>query len=315
MESDGAQPPGPVLVGGTGRCGTHAVAALVASGGEHALVPAELRLHTDLLGLPAFARGECGRARISRELLTRWWRRPVPWDPGSSQGAHRVATRRRNARAVAGLACAPPGSDRNRLAAGYVSALLDPLAPRPGAWVEKTPDNCAAAGFLRSLFPGMRLIHVIRDGRDVACSFMRVPWAPDDFDHALAEWERSMLLAHRGSLQVEPDRVHRLLIEDLIDRDRERSYAGLLGFLGLADSPARRRFFERELTPSRARIGRWRTDLPEAEHARAESLYLGALGRLRDAGVAPLPPPLSEPAAAPRSAERSTIDPWALTTA
>ena len=315
MEPAGAHPPGPVFVGGTGRCGTHAVAALVASGGDRALVPAEFRLHTDLRGLPAFARGDRGRARIAADLLTRWWRRPAPWDPGTAQGTHRIASGRRNLAAVAALLAAPPRADRTRICRDYVRALIDPIAPWPGAWVEKTPDNCAAAGFLRSIFAELRLVHVIRDGRDVACSFMRVPWAPDAFAPALELWERRLLQAHRGSLELEPGRVHRLLIEDLAARDRERAYGELLDFLRLPDSPTRRRFFERELTPSRARIGRWRSDLPRAQHARAESLYRDSLRRLRLAGAGPLPPPVTEAPAAPRAAAGSSIDPWALTTA
>ncbi len=65
---------------------------------------------------------------------------------------------------------------------------------------------------------------------------MRVPWAPDDFEPALELWERGLLHAHRGTLELEPGRVHRLLIEDLVARDRERAYGELLAFLGLPDS-------------------------------------------------------------------------------
>ena len=86
----------------------------------------------------------------------------------------------------------------------------------------------------------MRLVHVVRDGRDVACSFMRVPWAPDDFEAALGLWERRLLEAHRGTLELEPGRVHRLPVEDLVARDRERAYGELLGFLGIPDTPALR---------------------------------------------------------------------------
>ena len=121
--------------------------------------------------------------------------------------------------------------------------------------------------------------------------------------------------AHRGSRELEPDRVHRLLIEDLVARDRERSYGGLLGFLGQPDSLSRRRFFEHELTPERARIGRWRRDLPQAQHERADALYLESLARLRAAGVAPLPPAVAEVEPTPTERSASSVDPWALATA
>lgn len=305
-----------MFVGGTGRCGTHAVAALAAASGRRALVPVELRIHTDLSALPALASGDAGRLRTARHLLGHWRRHPAPWDPGSPRGTHRIASSRRHALGAARLFTAP-GTAPDRRCRPYLDALLDPLAPAPGAWVDKTPDNCAAAGFLHGLYPELRLIHVVRDGRDVACSFMRVPWAPDRFADALALWERSLVLAHRGTQELPARQVHRLTIEALVERDRERSYRALLAFLGEdPHQPSIRRFFDSELTPSHASIGRWRQDLPSGEHLRATRLYRESLERLGEAGVQPLPPLLTEarPATAPAPA-RSGIDPWAATTA
>lgn len=39
--------------------------------------------------------------------------------------------------------------------------------------IEKTPSNCFRVGFLSSLFPEAKFIHIIRDGRDVAISSAR----------------------------------------------------------------------------------------------------------------------------------------------
>lgn len=299
-------------MGGTGRCGTHAVAALAAASGRRALVPVELRIHTDLMALPSLASGEHGRVQVTRRLLGHWRRHPAPWDPGSPRGTHRVASRRRHLLGAARV-LASPVTGRERRCRLY----LDAISPPRGEWVEKTPDNCAAAGFLHRLYPEMRLIHVVRDGRDVACSFMRVPWAPEGFADALALWERSLLFAHRGTTQLPADQVHRVTIEALVERDRERSYRALLAFLGEdADQPSIRDFFESELTPDRANIGRWRRDLPRDEQPRATFLYRESLGRLAEAGVRPLPPLLTEarPAASP-GPSRAGIDPWASTTA
>jgi hypothetical protein len=305
-----------VFVGGTGRCGTHAVAALAAASGRRALVPVELRIHTDLRALPSLASGEHGRVTATRHLLGHWRRHPAPWDPASPRGTHRAASRRRHLLGAARV-LATPAAGRERRCRLYLDALLDPLGPPRRAWIEKTPDNCAAAGFLHRLYPEMRLIHVVRDGRDVACSFMRVPWAPGDFAGALALWERSLLFAHRGTTQLPADQVHRVTIEALVERDRERSYRALLAFLGDdPDQPSIRAFFDSELTPDRASIGRWRRDLPAADHPTATRLYRESLERLTGAGVHPLPPLLTEapqPPAEPIAV--SGIDPWAAITA
>ena len=308
-------PPGPIFVGGTGRCGTHAVAAIAARSGRYAPVPAELRLHISPDGLRGFAEGAYSRRRLLRGLRTHWWSHKPGWAP-EPRGAHRIAPRRRYLAAIARLAAEPPGANRLFISRRFVSSLLDPFAPAPGAWIEKSPDNCAAAGFLGRLFPDLRLIHVIRDGRDVACSFMRVPWAPDDFETALAYWERSLLNAHLGTLELPSERVHRVVLEDLVARDRERSYLALLDFLEDRDEPETRSFFDRELTPGRARIGRWQVDLSPAQHARAQRLYAESLDRLQAAGVEPLPRggPVRDPAPDRLEGRPSAIDPWAAAT-
>jgi hypothetical protein len=300
--------PGPIFVGGTGRCGTHVVAALVGSSGRYAQVPAELRVHAVPQGLPGFARGVRSRRRLLGWLRGQWRHRPA-WDPGRERGIHRIAPRARYLRALAGLAAAPPGADRIAISRALVNRLLNSLAPAPRAWVEKSPDNCASAGFLRCLFPNLRVIHVIRDGRDVACSYMRVPWAPDDFAGALGLWERRLLEAHRGTLEVPSDQVLALRFEDLVSRDRDAAYRALLEFMGIPDDAALRSFFDAELTAERAGIGRWRADLPTDMHPLANSLYRDSLERLADAGVAPLPDrnPVPEPV---RTRSPSPIDPW-----
>lgn len=41
---------------------------------------------------------------------------------------------------------------------------------------EKTPRNAFALPFLRGQFPGARFVHILRDGRDVTLSLLRLPW-------------------------------------------------------------------------------------------------------------------------------------------
>lgn len=313
MEREESHTTSPVFIGGTGRCGTHAVAALVGRSGRYAPVPAELRLHVAADGLAGFVDGSLSRRQLLQELRTHWWRHRPSWDPSIARGVHRIAPLHRYATALARLAASLPGADRTVLSRRFVNRLLGPLAPDLSGWVEKSPDNCAAGATLIRLFPRMRLIHVIRDGRDVACSFMRVPWAPDDFPAALALWERRLLQAHRGTLQVPEPSIHRVLLEDLVARDRDRGYRTLLEFLEIPGEPSLRAFFEGELTPPRACIGRWRSDLPLSEHDTADSLFRESLDRLRAAGVSPLPPAEQGTPSDPDGL--SSIDPWAAATA
>ena len=56
-----------------------------------------------------------------------------------------------------------------------IHRLLDPLAEqaRKPSWVEMTPSNVGAAATLTRVFPRARVLHMARDGRDVAARVLR----------------------------------------------------------------------------------------------------------------------------------------------
>lgn len=81
---------------------------------------------------------------------------------------------------------APWGIDRDELAAmqqdspnlvGFAERFAARFLAETGKqrWVEKTPNNVRAIGPMLTWFPNCRFIHLIRDGRDVACSLRHHP--------------------------------------------------------------------------------------------------------------------------------------------
>jgi hypothetical protein len=62
--------------------------------------------------------------------------------------------------------------------AGFAAAA-DALARRHGArrWVEKSPEHVYHARAIVSRFPGARILHIVRDPRDVVTSILHTPWA------------------------------------------------------------------------------------------------------------------------------------------
>jgi hypothetical protein len=165
--------------------------------------------------------------------------------------------------------------------------LLDPVATAAGAdtWVEHSPENVTIAPTLYRLFPNLKFVHSMRDGRDVASSMTRVPWGPDNLIEAIRWWGRRLRLAHRQTGELPDDRVHILHLEDLVTNDREGAYTGLLEFLELDDEPSLREYFDDNIQPDRAHIGRWKEDVAPEEHAEVDAVYDSVLESLRADGV------------------------------
>jgi hypothetical protein len=116
------------------------------------------------------------------------------------------------------------------------------------------------------MFPDLRLLHLVRDGRDVGCSVVRMPWGPNDAHAGLEWWGRRLEAAFEACAQLPAGQVLTIQLEDLVVRDRDASYARILAFLELDDDPVMRRFFDELMPADKMHAGRWRTDVPEAEH-------------------------------------------------
>lgn len=77
--------------------------------------------------------------------------------------------------------------------------LLAPFASAPGNLIaERTPVHAFHLELISELYPDAKVVHIIRDGRDVARSLARQAWGPNTIGGAAAEW-RSAVLAARGA--------------------------------------------------------------------------------------------------------------------
>ena len=99
-------------------------------------------------------------------------------------------------------------------------------------WGDKTPKYLFDIDILNKLFPDARYIHIIRDGRDVALSFIRQWFGPNDFVSAMKFWERNVTFI-RKMLNMLPDsQVMEIRFEDLVEKPREKLEA-ITNFLNL----------------------------------------------------------------------------------
>lgn len=87
-----------------------------------------------------------------------------------------------------------------------VHAIMSDYAERKGKrhWGDKTPFYVTELDTLWKVFPGCRIIHLVRDGRDVALSQRSISWAPSNMQLLAADWRWKTVLASKiGSVLSE----------------------------------------------------------------------------------------------------------------
>lgn len=305
--------PGPVFVGGAFRSGTHIVAHLIGRHPAYCTLAREMFFHCAERGVPAYLAGTIDRRQFASDLLGRWWRRKAPWHPEGERGLHQTFAPEDFEAVVAAFLTAPP-DDRPGACRALISSLFDPLAAEAGkaTWVEHTPRNIWAAGELSTLFPQARFIHVVRDGRDQACSVVRLPFRGDSVEDELRLWARDLRMGEAGSRSLAPGQLLVVHLEDLVLLDRDASFERLTAFLPAGDVEPMREFFESEVTAERAHIGRSRVELEPEARERIDDLYRELLEELRAEGISCLPPEREETVSFSGPTAAHPFDPWSF---
>ena len=80
------------------------------------------------------------------------------------------------------------------------------------------------------------------------------------------------------------DRFRVVMLDELVGPDRESVYAELLDFLGVEDEPVVHEFFEREMTPANAHVGRWRQGLHAPSRLLVQKRYERTVAALEREG-------------------------------
>ncbi len=293
----------PIFVGGVSRSGTTVVGKRLL--GRHneigCVKPAEMWFITDRGGLCDIAHPEIGF--LKKELLAlkrgnltqlsafnkrmrgfwygrQWKRQDV------IKGLHETVSNEQ-------LETALYNFNRNykedsvAAARQLVADLIDPyiLSKNKNRWVDTTPRNVRRAEALHSVFPDMKLIHMIRDGRDAASSIVSMKWGPTDIHDALEQWFLHMLEGQQSAAKLPDGTVLTLHLEDLVERDREGSYKTILDFLEIADAPKMRNYFETEMSATNANKGRWKAGLHPNDISKLEFDYEIYCNRLQELGL------------------------------
>lgn len=275
---------GPLFVGGTGRSGTTVLAELLGTHPDTALVPIELRFHVDPGGLGDLAEGKVSVEEFQRKMRRVWFERKA--NRSGPRGLHVIAERPVMRRALRQLR-ETHDADPYAASATFLSEVVRPFREEQGArtFIEMTPANTFATDRLGRMFPEARVVHMIRDGRDVASSVAGKTWGPSTVEECLVWWADKLIDINEASLRADPDRLLTLRLESLLGPRREEHLARLLEFTGLEEHPDVRKFFDTDLSPDNAHVGRWRNGLDDDAQERIDQLYTEQLERLTTHGV------------------------------
>jgi len=189
-----------------------------------------------------------------------------------------------------------------------ISAVFEAYAVERGKtrWGDKTPLYMQHLPLLERLFPDALFVHLVRDGRDAALSFLSVPtgvmtegWGhPRDAAGFASQWATEVSAARALGSRVGGDRYLEVRYESLVDDPpaelaRICAFVGvaydetMLGYVGRTES-ARKEHHRRLEEPPRVGVRDWRTEMPAADRRAFESVagdLLADLGyQVDDAG-------------------------------
>jgi Sulfotransferase family len=192
--------------------------------------------------------------------------------------------------------------------------LMRRVAETRHRFAEKTPQNCFVVPFLASTFPDASFVHIVRDGRDAALSYVRKPWLTEagrksgqretggypfgpfarfwveaerrsefesttDLDRCLWAWRRHVEAALDAARSVPRDRWLEVRYEDLA-REPAKVGARVLDFLGVTADSSRSRLLDalRRVKPDS--VGRYQRELDAAAQSTVEKQAGALLRRL-----------------------------------
>lgn len=88
-------------------------------------------------------------------------------------------------------------------------------------WGDKTPQYVSEIPTLRKIFPEAKFIHVIRDGRDVALSWVKYPHAEYNVFSVAENWKRLVTKGRSAGAKLSDDEYLELHYERLISQTEE----------------------------------------------------------------------------------------------
>ena len=277
----------PVFVGGTGRSGSTIVGDLL----DHhpaitVTIPMEVRFITGNNGI-ADALAKAGKpaglkaAELAVDRIhNRWFFRTE--NVGLHTSMSREFVTETTDRYLAHFENSPQHASQVLVYSIMEKVALGCDAER---WVDTTPANARKANLITPIYPQHKVIVMVRDGRDVAASFVHQDFGPSDVFEAVVLWEKRMIKSDQAVKRCAAGVVLTLDLQDLVVTERDASLDLILEHCELEDSLEMRDWFNARVTPDGAHAGRWRRDFDDSTCAVIDKVYSDSCERLRELGI------------------------------
>lgn len=158
----------------------------------------------------------------------------------------------------------------------FLEGVMSDVCRAQGAthYLEKNTWNILYFDRILELLPAARLLHIVRDPRDVVASFTKQSWMPSDPLQSARVYRDLLERWWEVRARVPEDRWLEITLEDLVQR-KEETLTRVLTFMGLEPQPGIGDVL------SGSSFGRWRKDFDPrtgAEITRELSAVLEAYG-------------------------------------
>jgi hypothetical protein len=189
----------PIFIGGCGRSGTTLLGAMLGSHPQYLTTP-EAKFNTVAYMQCLQDRGTVDLAEAIKRIQAHWSFRVFNVDLDAEEF----------------IRSAPDASytDLVRWIVGQYGQSVG--RSQPTVWIDHTPDNILHARHLFDLYPDAKMIHLVRDGRAVAASVIKLDWGPNTVDAAANWWVHKVAHGFAVEALYGADRVMRVRYEHLV---------------------------------------------------------------------------------------------------
>jgi len=282
----------PVLVGGTGRSGSTITGQLLGQHPDLFLTdPPEIRFLANDHGVAetlTLAQGSwLSRRKAKSEAKFCLERTKTLWFWRAAKIGLHTSITIEEVDALGNTYLEEFGKDPVAASQAFTYAIMRKVAAagQGRRWVDTTPANARIADQIEPIYPDSQVIAMIRDGRDVAASFVAQTFGPNEIFASLRQWEKRSLLIHQSTLASRPGRSIVVDMLDLVDRDRDSTLQRICDFIDVPVDPGMKAWFDETVNAENANVGRWRTQFDAETTKEINRQYGEMVERLAAQGV------------------------------